>query len=166
MGLTVGVKARPVGNAPSLLRSHVLPVSETHTLKSAFETAGRIFLEPESDGFLFVRVSLTKCLKRANESGAYPAKLLLDGAESAQIFYDTPVMRFYIDPTAVCGIARCSSPSFFFFFFTCSGTFSHAIYFSLPHSAWTTARADRWQSSARLSNIITYSRTPLFSWFE
>ena len=37
-------------------------------------------------------------LNGPNESSAYPAKLLLDGAESAQMFYDTPVMRFYIDP--------------------------------------------------------------------
>lgn len=118
MGLTVGVKARLVGNARSLLHSHVLPVSDTDMQKCVRDYWRGFSLcedpEAESDGFLFVRVSLTKCLKRANESGAYPAKLLLDGAESAQIFYDTPVMRFYIDPTAVCGIARCSSPSCFF----------------------------------------------------
>lgn len=57
--------------------------------------------EAESDMFVFVGYSLTKCLKWANESGAYPAKLLLDGAESAQMFYDTPVMRFHIDLTAL-----------------------------------------------------------------
>jgi len=57
--------------------------------------------EAESDMFVFVGCSLTKCLKWANESGAYPAKLLLDGAESAQMFYDTPVMRFHIDLTTL-----------------------------------------------------------------
>lgn len=41
-----------------------------------------------------------------NESSAYPAELLLDGAESAQIFYDTPVIRFYIDPGSVSGRTR------------------------------------------------------------
>lgn len=73
--------------------------------------------EAESDMFVFVGCSLTKCLKLANESGAYPAKLLLDGAESAQMFYDTPVMRFHIDPTA---LSRTAGSSLFYFNARCS----------------------------------------------
>lgn len=60
-----------------------------------------------NNGFLFARFSLVKMLKTGlNESSAYPAELLLDGAESAQIFYDTPVIRFYIDPGSVSGRTR------------------------------------------------------------
>lgn len=109
----MGVKAQPVWNA--------LSHTHTHTPWSALclaslRSSGRLSRpataevggyspcqspEAESDMFVFVGCSLTKCLKWANESGAYPAKLLLDGAESAQMFYDTPVMRFHIDLTAL-----------------------------------------------------------------
>lgn len=108
---------------PSLCETPCLTHTHTHTLTpwsalclASLRSSGRLSRpakagvggyspcqgpEAESDMFVFVGYSLTKCLKWANESGAYPAKLLLDGAESAQMFYDTPVMRFHIDLTAL-----------------------------------------------------------------
>lgn len=50
--------------------------------------------------------SKTRGANRANECGAYPAKLLLDGAESAHIFHDTPVMSFYTGLTAPAAIGQ------------------------------------------------------------
>ncbi len=118
-------------------------------------------LEAESDMFVFVGCSLTKCLKWANESGAYPAKLLLDGAESAQMFYDTPVMRFHIDLTA---LSRTAGSSLF-------SILTHAVRFRLPF-IWLDSVVleglsctDRWPSIS-LQNIISHSETPLFSWCE
>lgn len=94
-------------------------------------------------GILFVSPSLTKRLKRPNEIAAYPAKLLLDGAESAQIFYDTPVMRFYIDPTAPTE-QDCNPPSPNFTPHFCAALRSHPPeHYSNPHRHHPTARSLR-----------------------
>lgn len=107
----MGVKAQPVCNTSlslSLTRARTvicsqddLPASDAQKDGPEQDRSGGILLslEPASDTFVFVGCSLTKCLKWANESCAYLAKLVLDGAESAQMFYDIPVMRFHIDPT-------------------------------------------------------------------
>lgn len=107
---------------------------------------------------MFVGCSLTKRLKWANECGAYPAKLVLDGAESAQMFYDIPIMRFHIDPTSP---SRTTGSSLFYFNPRC--LLQAAIYLaSLVGPPGPPMHRQVAQLSISLKNVFSHSETTSF----